>query len=324
MATPTRCRSTATRRARVDGDTLWGLGVGRHEGRARRHARARPHASSSPRSTSPSCSTPREEVASKFNGLRDHRARAARPVGRRRRAAGRADGGSARGRLPGHDAPRGHAAREPGPHGAAVDGTQRHPPHGRAAGDPRRVRAAPAESSKDAIPRGLQAVFVEGGAAGNVVPDRARSPSTTASRPIARAAEAEAHVREVLRPVLETGRRLRSRRPRRRPPRPHLTIRWSRRCAVAATSRCGPSSGGPTSPSSPSGASPPPTSAPGDAEISHTRDERIERAYLTFAYAALADLLTHGVLTRCGRHARCAHAAPIRRYARPDTSLEDR
>jgi succinyl-diaminopimelate desuccinylase len=34
---------------------------------------------------------------------------------------------------------------------------------------------------------------------------------------------------------------------------------------------------------------------PGDAEISHTRDERVERPYLTFAYAALADLLTHGV-----------------------------
>ena len=34
---------------------------------------------------------------------------------------------------------------------------------------------------------------------------------------------------------------------------------------------------------------------PGDAEISHTKDERIERPYLTFAYAALADLLTRGV-----------------------------
>ena len=34
---------------------------------------------------------------------------------------------------------------------------------------------------------------------------------------------------------------------------------------------------------------------PGDAEISHTKDERIERPYLTYAYAALADLLTRGV-----------------------------
>ena len=52
---------------------------------------------------------------------------------------------------------------------------------------------------------GLQAVYVDGGAAGNVVPDRATITINHRFAPDRSAAEAEAHVRELLRPVLEPG-----------------------------------------------------------------------------------------------------------------------
>jgi succinyl-diaminopimelate desuccinylase len=141
---------------------------------------------------------------------------------------------------------------------------------------------------------GLQAVFVDGGAAGNVVPDRATITINHRFAPDRSVAEAEAHVREVLRPVIEQGDEFEvvdvgvAAAPHLSHPliaalcgRSDLEVRaklgWTDVAFFAERGVAAANFG------------------PGDAEISHTRDERIERPYLTYAYAALADLLTRGV-----------------------------
>ena len=141
---------------------------------------------------------------------------------------------------------------------------------------------------------GLQAVYVDGGAAGNVVPDRATITINHRFAPDRSAAAAEAHVRDLLRPVLEPGDDFEvvdvgvAAAPHLTHPlvaalcgRSDLEVRaklgWTDVAFFAERGVAAANFG------------------PGDAEISHTRDERVERRYLTFAYAALADLLTHGV-----------------------------
>jgi succinyl-diaminopimelate desuccinylase len=141
---------------------------------------------------------------------------------------------------------------------------------------------------------GLQAVFVDGGAAGNVVPDRATITLNHRYAPDRSAAEAEAHVRDLLSPVLEPGDEFEvvdigvAAAPHLSHPlvaalcgRSDLAVRaklgWTDVAFFAERGVAAANFG------------------PGDAEISHMRDERIDRPYLTFAYAALADLLTHGV-----------------------------
>ena len=141
---------------------------------------------------------------------------------------------------------------------------------------------------------GLQAVFVDGGAAGNVVPDRASVTVNHRYAPDRSAAEAEAHVRTLLQPVLEADDEFEvvdvgiAAAPHLTHPlvaalcgRSDLEVRaklgWTDVAFFAERGVAAANFG------------------PGDAEISHTRDERIERRYLTFSYAALADLLTRGV-----------------------------
>jgi succinyl-diaminopimelate desuccinylase len=141
---------------------------------------------------------------------------------------------------------------------------------------------------------GLQAVYVDGGAAGNVVPDRATVTINHRFAPDRDAAEAEAHVRALLDPVLEDGDGFEvvdvgvAAAPHLTHPivaalcgRSDLAVRaklgWTDVAFFAARGVAAANFG------------------PGDAEISHTRDEHIERRYLTFSYAALADLLTRGV-----------------------------
>jgi succinyl-diaminopimelate desuccinylase len=141
---------------------------------------------------------------------------------------------------------------------------------------------------------GLQAVFVEGGAAGNVVPDRATVMLNHRFAPDRSAAEAEAHVRAVLAPVLEPGDEfaiidlgLAAA--------PHLfhplVAAFSGRNDLQVRAKLGwtdvaffAERGVPAA-----------NFGPGDAEVSHTRDERVERGYLEFAYESLARLLTEAV-----------------------------
>ena len=119
-----------------------------------------------------------------------------------------------RGRLPGHDAAARCALRgRPGPHRPAVDGPQRHPPP-----RPRCSTALDAYEERRPVLDGceyreaLQAVRVEGGVAGNVVPDLAVAHGQPPLRADRTPAEAEAHVRELLAPVPRGRRRRRGRR----------------------------------------------------------------------------------------------------------------
>jgi succinyl-diaminopimelate desuccinylase len=141
---------------------------------------------------------------------------------------------------------------------------------------------------------GLQAVFVDGGAAGNVVPDAATVTINHRFAPDRTAAEAEAHVRAVLAPVLEPGDTVEvvdvaiAAAPRLDHP---LIAAFAGRNDLAVRAKLGwtdvaffAARGIPAA-----------NFGPGDAEVSHTAGERLERDYLEFAWYALRDLLRNGV-----------------------------
>lgn len=138
---------------------------------------------------------------------------------------------------------------------------------------------------------GLQAVFVEGGTAGNVVPDRAVLTINHRFAPDRTPAEAEEHVRHVLGSALAVGDLLEvvdmavAAKPHLTHPllaafcgRNDLSVRaklgWTDVAFFAARGVPAANFG------------------PGDAEISHTAGEYVEREFLEFAYHALYDLLT--------------------------------
>ena len=140
----------------------------------------------------------------------------------------------------------------------------------------------------------LQAVFVRGGVAGNVVPDRAVVTLNHRFAPDRSPDEARAHVEEVVAPYLEDGdafaltnasgaappalshpliAALRSRN--------ELTVRaklgWTDVSRFAAAGVPAANFG------------------PGDSSLAHSRDERVERASLDAVHAALGDLLRRGI-----------------------------
>jgi succinyl-diaminopimelate desuccinylase len=140
----------------------------------------------------------------------------------------------------------------------------------------------------------LQAVFVEGGVAGNVVPDTATVTLNHRFAPDRTCDEARAHVESVLAPFLEDG------------------------DAVETVDCAGPAVPGMAHPllqalrdrngldvraklgwtdvSRFSAAGIPAVNfGPGDPTLAHTRDERLDRGSLERVHAALADLLRHGV-----------------------------
>ncbi len=140
---------------------------------------------------------------------------------------------------------------------------------------------------------GLLATHVEGGVAGNVVPDRASVSLVHRFAPDRTLEEAEAHVRSVLAPVLEDGDTVEvlDRSPAAYPAlehpvvatlveRHHLQVSaklgWT---DVARFSEWGV---------------PAINLGPGVALLAHTKDERVDRASLERTYTALDDLLTNG------------------------------
>lgn len=140
---------------------------------------------------------------------------------------------------------------------------------------------------------GLQAVAVTGGAAGNVVPDEAAVTVNHRFAPDRTEAEAEAHVRAVLAPALGPGDavELVDSAPAARPglgdpllaalaERNRLEVRaklgWTDVAFFAAR-------GVPAS-----------NFGPGDPLLAHTRDEHVRRAPIESAYNALTDLLVNG------------------------------
>jgi succinyl-diaminopimelate desuccinylase len=139
----------------------------------------------------------------------------------------------------------------------------------------------------------LQAVLVEGGVAGNVVPDLATVTLNHRFAPDRTPDEARAHVDEVLAPHLETGDEVElvdvapAAPPRLDHPllaglrtRHDLEVRaklgWTDVSRFAAAGIPAANFG------------------PGDSTLAHTRDERVERADLDRVHAALEDLVRRG------------------------------
>jgi succinyl-diaminopimelate desuccinylase len=139
----------------------------------------------------------------------------------------------------------------------------------------------------------LQAVFAEGGVAGNVVPDRAVISLNHRFAPDRTVEQALAHVEEVVSPYLEDGDRLEMIEVATPAPpgldhpllaalrqRHQLEVRaklgWTDVSRFAAAGIPAANFG------------------PGDSRLAHSKDERVERRSLDAVHRALADLLSHG------------------------------
>lgn len=140
----------------------------------------------------------------------------------------------------------------------------------------------------------LQAVFVDGGVAGNVVPDAATVTIGHRFAPDRSSEEAEAHVREVLAPYLEADDtvELTDLSPAAAPGLTHPLLQaMIERNSLEVNGKLGwtdvaffAERGIPAA-----------NFGPGDAPLAHTQGEWVSRDSLDQAYAVLADLLTNGV-----------------------------
>jgi succinyl-diaminopimelate desuccinylase len=140
----------------------------------------------------------------------------------------------------------------------------------------------------------LQAVYVEGGVAGNVVPDRAMVTLNHRFAPDRTPAEAQAHVESVLAPYLDEGDEVAIVDVAAGAP-PGLShpllaaLRDRHELEVRAKL-------GWTDVSRFAAAGIPATNfGPGDPTVAHSRDERVDRADLDTVFAVLGDLLLRGV-----------------------------
>jgi succinyl-diaminopimelate desuccinylase len=140
----------------------------------------------------------------------------------------------------------------------------------------------------------MQAVRIDGGVAGNVVPDRVELTINHRFAPDRSVAEAEAHVRTVLGPWLESGDDLTvvDAAPAAAPAVDHpLVAALIERNGLPVRAKLGwtdvaffASHGVPAA-----------NFGPGDSAVAHTRDEYVERGDLERVHDALADLLARGV-----------------------------
>jgi succinyl-diaminopimelate desuccinylase len=139
----------------------------------------------------------------------------------------------------------------------------------------------------------LQAVFVEGGVAGNVVPDRAVIRLNHRFAPDRTADEARAHVEEVVSPYLEEAdtREMVDVSGAAPPGLDHPLLAALRdRNGLAVRAKLGW-----TDVSRFAAAGIPAANfGPGDSQLAHSKDERVERTSLEAVHRALADLLTGG------------------------------
>ena len=266
----------------LEGDVLWGVGCGRHEGRPGRHARPGPHGRTSPAVDVTWCFYACEEVG------RD-RERAGRSSWRDRPELLAADAavlgeptdGRGGGRLPGDDAgggPRGRRSgpTPPGPSPGATPSTGWRPVLDRVAEwEGRSVVLDGCEYVEQ-----LQAVGGRG-RGGRQRRARPRHPhrSTTASPPTGtprRPAVPRRPLRRLARrPSSATGRRWWTRPTARRR---RSTIRcWPRWSPAPAQPAAGQGRAGPTWPRSWPTGSRRPTSGPGDPLLAHHPDERVDR-----------------------------------------------
>ncbi|UDY36812.1 succinyl-diaminopimelate desuccinylase [Dermatobacter hominis] len=139
----------------------------------------------------------------------------------------------------------------------------------------------------------LLATHVEGGVAGNVVPDRATADVVHRFAPDRDLEQAEAHVREVLAPVIEDGDTIEvlDRSPAAWPALEHPVVSTLvRRHGLDVRAKLGWTDvarftewGVPAI-----------NLGPGRATLAHTAEERVERASLERTWAVLDDLLAHG------------------------------
>jgi succinyl-diaminopimelate desuccinylase len=141
---------------------------------------------------------------------------------------------------------------------------------------------------------GLQAVFVDGGSAGNVVPDQATVTINHRFAPDRSPADAEAHVRAVLAPALADGDTVEvvdfaaGAAPNLHHP---LLAIFAGRNDLSVRAKLGwtdvaffAERGVPAA-----------NFGPGDAEVAHTAGEHLERQFVDFAFHALGDLLRNGI-----------------------------
>ncbi len=140
----------------------------------------------------------------------------------------------------------------------------------------------------------LQAVFVEGGVAGNVVPDTAVITINHRFAPDRSPTEAQVHVEEVLAPYLEDGDELELVDVADAAP-PSLThpllATLRERNGLSVRAKLGW-----TDVSQFAAAGVPAANfGPGESSLAHTRDEHVDRASLEAVHAALVDLVGRGV-----------------------------
>ncbi len=139
----------------------------------------------------------------------------------------------------------------------------------------------------------LLATHVEGGVAGNVVPDRASVTITHRFAPDRTTEQAEAHVRDVLAPFLESGDTVEvdDRSPAAPPALEHPVVATLiERHGLSVSAKLGWTDVARFT----EWGVPAVNLGPGIAALAHTKDERVERASLERAYRALDDLLTNG------------------------------